>query len=150
MTNPPITHNLSELPSLTNWGDDAWRKDAECFGADTENFFPTKERHGSSALQVAKSRLICVRCTVRKECLNFALENHIVHGIWGGIVPRDRRKVDKENPDTSMPVYTIIKDLRRVRGARPTNPFIDDFAKVVGVSHEEAHHLITHADTERI
>ena len=48
-------------------------------------FFPGR---GESA---EPARRICVRCPVRQPCLDYAISNGIVHGIWGGLVERDRR-----------------------------------------------------------
>ena len=48
-------------------------------------FFPGR---GESA---DPARQICARCPVRQPCLDYAISNGIVHGIWGGLAERDRR-----------------------------------------------------------
>jgi WhiB family transcriptional regulator, redox-sensing transcriptional regulator len=142
--------NLIELPMLRNWGDDEWRKRSACSGGNTNLFFPTKEDHSSCSHQIAMSRLICVTCPVRLECLKFALENNEKHGIWGGIVPRDRRKLDINNPDHTIPVSVVIKDLRKVRGSKNSVPFIQQFSSLLKVSTAEAKRMIANASTERV
>lgn len=65
----------------------AWQADALCAQTDPEAFFP--EKGGST--RDAKS--ICASCTVRAECLEYALENDERFGIWGGLSERERRKL---------------------------------------------------------
>jgi WhiB family transcriptional regulator, redox-sensing transcriptional regulator len=62
-----------------------WRYRAACRGADLALFFPGR---GESA---EPARQVCARCPVREPCLDYALRNGIVHGIWGGLAERDRR-----------------------------------------------------------
>ena len=70
-------------------GDDnplAWQADALCSQTDPEAFFP--EKGGSTR----DAKRICTQCTVRDECLEFALDNDERFGIWGGLSERERRK----------------------------------------------------------
>jgi WhiB family transcriptional regulator, redox-sensing transcriptional regulator len=62
-----------------------WRELAACRGADLELFFPGR---GESA---DPARRICTSCPVRQPCLDYAITNRIVHGIWGGLTERERR-----------------------------------------------------------
>ena len=62
-----------------------WRDRAACRGTDLAVFFPGRGRSAEPARQ------ICARCPVRRPCLEFALSQGIVHGIWGGLAERDRR-----------------------------------------------------------
>ena len=32
-------------------------------------------------------------CTVRSECLEYALAHQIEHGVWGGASERERRRI---------------------------------------------------------
>jgi len=48
-------------------------------------FFPGR---GESA---GPARQVCAACPVRQPCLDYAVSNRIVHGIWGGLAERDRR-----------------------------------------------------------
>lgn len=58
-----------------------------CAEVDPELFFPAKGVPGAAAQQICRS------CEERTECLAYALEQRIDHGIWGGSTPRDRRRV---------------------------------------------------------
>ncbi|MEK7603432.1 MAG: WhiB family transcriptional regulator [Patescibacteria group bacterium] len=68
-------------------GDKDWMVGAVCDGLDQDLFFP--ERGASN--KEAKS--ICRGCEVRFECLNFAIENHIIFGIWGGYSESERSRI---------------------------------------------------------
>ena len=63
-----------------------WRDDALC--AESLNdaaFFPEM---GASAKYAQR---ICAACPVRQQCLEYALDNEIPWGIWGGVTASDRR-----------------------------------------------------------
>lgn len=60
---------------------------AACQGADPDLFF--NERGDKASL--AAARLICADCPVNAECLNHALDNRELHGVWGGTTEKDRR-----------------------------------------------------------
>ena len=62
-----------------------WRELAACRGADLDLFFPERGESADSA------RRICAACPVRQSCLDYAITNRIVHGIWGGLTERERR-----------------------------------------------------------
>ena len=62
-----------------------WRELAACRGADLELFFPGR---GESA---EPARQVCAACPVRQPCLDYAITNRIIHGIWGGLTERERR-----------------------------------------------------------
>jgi WhiB family redox-sensing transcriptional regulator len=70
-----------------------WADYALCTQTDPELFFP--EKGGST--REAKS--ICAACTVRAECLMFALEHRERFGIWGGMSERARRRLMNDNDD---------------------------------------------------
>lgn len=73
-----------------------WMDDARCLDADPDTFFPDK---GGSTREAKR---ICDRCTVREDCLAYAMANEERYGIWGGMSERERRR------------------LRRIANARPT------------------------------
>jgi hypothetical protein len=37
------------------------------------------------------SKAVCKRCPVRRECLEYALEGRLVHGVWGMLDPLELR-----------------------------------------------------------
>lgn len=67
-----------------------WQTKAGCTEVDPEIFFP--ERGGSSKA----ARAVCAACEVRRQCLEYALNNKEQFGIWGGTSERERRRLRKE------------------------------------------------------
>ena len=67
-----------------------WQTHARCTEVDPEIFFP--ERGGSSKA----ARQVCSSCSVRMECLEYALNNKEQFGIWGGTSERERRRLRTE------------------------------------------------------
>lgn len=72
-----------------------WQSRARCVEVDPEIFFP--ERGGSSKA----ARAVCNECTVRQECLLYALANREQFGIWGGTSERERRRLRRLAPSRS-------------------------------------------------
>ena len=67
----------------------AWQAEALCAQTDPEAFFP--EKGGSTR----DAKRVCQGCTVRDECLEYALEKDERFGIWGGLSERERRKLKR-------------------------------------------------------
>jgi WhiB family redox-sensing transcriptional regulator len=44
---------------------------------------------------VDRARAICKGCPVTSQCLEYALEERIEHGVWGGCSERERRRILK-------------------------------------------------------
>jgi WhiB family redox-sensing transcriptional regulator len=42
---------------------------------------------------VEMARRVCADCPVRDVCLEYALDHHIEHGVWGGASERARRRM---------------------------------------------------------
>ncbi len=90
-TEPAPSLMDEELPASA-WtdadaGEEPWRLDALCAETDPEAFFP--EKGGSTR----EAKRVCTGCTVRAECLEFALANDERFGIWGGLSERERRRL---------------------------------------------------------
>jgi hypothetical protein len=67
---------------------------AEAKCADVEDkdlFFPINRIQEAERLHQLKA--ICASCIHSKECLEYALEKQIIHGIWGGNSPTERDAV---------------------------------------------------------
>ena len=91
---PEGTPSVSSLPIF---GFPDWMRGAHCAQTDPEAFFP--DRGGSS--RSAKS--MCGSCDVTAQCLDYALDNHEPHGVWGGKSERERRKIlrTREKPEAA-------------------------------------------------
>jgi WhiB family redox-sensing transcriptional regulator len=56
-------------------------------------FFP------SDGVGVEVGGRICATCPVKEPCLEYALEQRIDHGVWGGCSERERRRILKRRRD---------------------------------------------------
>lgn len=65
-----------------------WWNDAACAGSDTETWFA--ERRGPNGQDSALAVSICNGCTVRVECLDWAMRVGEHYGIYGGLFPDER------------------------------------------------------------
>jgi WhiB family transcriptional regulator, redox-sensing transcriptional regulator len=72
--------------------DPDWRSQSACLTADPELFFPLSSM-GPSLDQLTEAKKVCGRCSVRAECLDFALSTQQVHGVWGGTSEEERRQL---------------------------------------------------------
>lgn len=77
---------------LNMLNDDDWRLRAACRNEDPELFFPVSDV-GPGARQTDQAKAVCARCPVRAECLEYALDNGLDHGIFGGTTETERRKL---------------------------------------------------------
>lgn len=67
-----------------------WRAHRACADRDVSFFFPS-DRGG-----VKRAIKVCDSCPVREQCLEFAICNQIVDGIWGGTTETTRVKLIRE------------------------------------------------------
>jgi len=64
-----------------------WMARGRCASIPPSTFFP------SDGVGVEVARRICADCPVKAPCLEYALENRIDHGVWGGTSERERRRI---------------------------------------------------------
>jgi WhiB family redox-sensing transcriptional regulator len=67
--------------------DTKWMNDAKCHMDDGISWFPEV---GQSRL-VAVAKKFCGDCPVQKRCLQWAVDNEIPYGVWGGKSAYERR-----------------------------------------------------------
>jgi WhiB family redox-sensing transcriptional regulator len=66
-----------------------WRAAGACASADPDLFFPVSAI-GIAAAQADQACRICAGCQVRRQCLQFAMDQGEMEGIWGGTTPEER------------------------------------------------------------
>jgi WhiB family redox-sensing transcriptional regulator len=73
--------------------DDLWQVRAACRGPNTAIFFPPShfERKDERETREVRAKAICRTCTVRRQCLDYAIRTREPHGIWGGLNEVERR-----------------------------------------------------------
>ncbi len=78
--------------------EDQWMRRGACRNHPPDRFFP------SDGVGVERAKEICAACPVAAQCLEYALEQRIDHGVWGGASERQRQR--------------ILRDRRREASAR--------------------------------
>lgn len=72
-----------------------WRYRGACRGLDPEIFYPISDEEAGPAKDV------CATCTVRQQCLEFALANREREGVWGGATEKERRRILRQRRKTA-------------------------------------------------
>ena len=62
----------------------AWQATGLCRGVEPEVFFPVSDEDAWRAKE------ICGACTVRDDCLAYALSHRERYGVWGGTTEKER------------------------------------------------------------
>lgn len=81
-----IPDNLPECPNMP---------DALCKGEDPELWFSV-DGIGLGPANAKRALLavaICEECPHVTECGNYAVENHVEYGVWGGLTEADRETI---------------------------------------------------------
>jgi len=81
------SRTLTAVPSPDRESVTAWMQAGNCRRYETDVFFP------SDGAGVDRARAICSRCPIAGRCLDYALDNRIEHGVWGGCSERERRRI---------------------------------------------------------
>ncbi|MGH9190266.1 MAG: WhiB family transcriptional regulator [Acidimicrobiales bacterium] len=68
----------------------SWRNRGACRGLDPGVFYPVTEDDAHEA------RAICGTCSVRAQCLDYALDNREHQGVWGGATEKERRRMIRQ------------------------------------------------------
>lgn len=86
------------LPLGLNDVEREWMDQAYCKinSINMQDFFPER---GSMQGKKSVKQTACKHCSVVEECLNYALNNYISIGIYGGTSGRERRALQKARHD---------------------------------------------------
>jgi WhiB family transcriptional regulator, redox-sensing transcriptional regulator len=90
----------------------AWMNVGRCRDLPPSLFFP------SSSTGVAEAKRYCAGCPVNRECLQYALDNGLAHGVWGGTSERERRRLARRQGQprsTHVELVNGPSDLARPR-----------------------------------
>lgn len=89
----------------------SWFDRGECKGRDPKLWYPTIidddgqevlddgtiwESFGDTSEYYDEARSICNGCPVRNECLSHALAAKERYGMWGGLTPIERRRIERK------------------------------------------------------
>lgn len=68
---------------------DFWREGAACFDHPEVDFFAAPD----SSVELTRAKALCAGCSVREQCLVFAIETNQPDGVWGGLTAKERMRV---------------------------------------------------------
>lgn len=88
MSSDPFTQFSLDLPNFP---------EAQCASSDfdPDTWFPESIRNPERRTEdTFIARTLCGICVHQVDCLQFALDNGIGDGIWGGALPEERRAAD--------------------------------------------------------
>lgn len=73
--------------------DGEWREHAACLEHPAVLFFGLEDNESSSErrLREEEAKRVCFSCSVKQDCLEYALEMREPYGIWGGLTEVERR-----------------------------------------------------------
>ncbi|AJE87469.1 WhiB-like transcription factor [Streptomyces albus] len=149
-----ITTHDAPVTGLRGIADTSWHTRAACHGMDVEDadavFFPGPRDHDD----IAEAKELCGWCPVRRECLDFALDNTLKEGIWGGLTEAERHPLHDRLPQRldyrrvtaffqgrdvhlTKTERQVVIDHAYVRGWQP-----DRLAAALQISHEHARDLL--------
>lgn len=91
---PPLSHwtraDAGECADVSILGErPSWERKAACRGKGCNLWFT------SSTEDLEAARAVCEPCSVRRECLAYALSDRTLEGIWAGTTEADRRRMRK-------------------------------------------------------
>ena len=72
-----------------------WQFRAACRGPQIHVFFPPPhfERKDAKRVRERRAKSICNSCSVKTDCLSYALSIREQHGIWGGLNEMERKNL---------------------------------------------------------
>ena len=67
----------------------SWMDKASCNEVEGDMWFA----EATNFLATKYAKKVCGECRVKDECLQYALEERIDHGVWGGLTIQERRSL---------------------------------------------------------
>lgn len=104
---------------------------ALCSTTDPELWFPepryrndTKHYRSEESMQ---ARAICNACPANPECLEYSLRYSGLHGIWAGLDPMQRHKLQEARGISVIPLHTTIPMAYQgwVEGTKPKEDYYE-------------------------
>ena len=53
------------------------------------------EAFGDTSHYYERGRAVCEQCPIRERCLEVAMSNRERYGMWGGLTPLERRRIER-------------------------------------------------------
>jgi WhiB family redox-sensing transcriptional regulator len=81
-----------------------WRNAARCRDTDPGLFFPIGST-GLAVEQIAAAKEVCLGCSCREACLEFALSTNQDTGVWGGTSEDERRAIRRQRRQQRLSIH---------------------------------------------
>jgi WhiB family redox-sensing transcriptional regulator len=101
-----MSHYQGSVPATPRAGH--WRDKAGCVGEDKELFFASEVTPAGQA-DIRHAKVICFRCPVMYECGQWAIDERVPFGVYGGVSEKERRRILRrrgvrmvEDPDEAV------------------------------------------------
>jgi hypothetical protein len=104
-----MSNYIGSVPAAKREPD--WRTRGACQDHDPEIFFST--------LAEPTAKVVCRGCPVVEQCLHFALDENISHGVFGGLNDGERAVIKRMAVQWKL---TTRETYRRLRGAEQSQP----------------------------
>jgi WhiB family transcriptional regulator, redox-sensing transcriptional regulator len=97
-----------------------WTVDAACLtaGLMPDSWWP-EVRHPRADELAQAAIAVCGECPVQRECLEHALSAGEVDGIWGGLLPSERRQMARARKQTREAAHWQAKAEQARQAMRP-------------------------------
>jgi len=105
MSSDPFTQFSLDIPNFP---------EAKCASSDfdPDTWFPEAVRNQEvRAEDTFIARTLCGSCVHKVDCLQFALDNGIGDGIWGGLLPEERRQADQSKSQVRQAKLDAVRAL---------------------------------------
>ena len=66
------------------------KNELPCRTVDPDTFFPVGTT-GPALVQAEEAKALCRLCPIRQQCLDWALDEGVEFGVWGGMTEQERR-----------------------------------------------------------
>ncbi len=81
-----------------------WQGRARCATVTNPDvFFPDRNQ------STVEAKWFCKSCPVQKECLQYAIDEKIEHGVWGGMSYRGRKRLAAPEPERVLVMASAAK-----------------------------------------
>jgi WhiB family redox-sensing transcriptional regulator len=89
-----------------------FNEQALCASTDPDLWFPEPRYRNDTAHyrteESMQARAICNACPAKPECLEYSLRYSGLHGIWAGLDPTQRNKLQDSRGVRVIPMHTTI------------------------------------------
>jgi len=121
--------------------DPRWEENAACRTTDPDLFFPVGQSLEAQE-QTNQAKRVCLGCSVRARCLDWAFTNGDQEGVFGGMSGKERREVmtvRNRSPKAIRPSAGMARckaAAERIQELRDQEASVSRIAREVGVSRD--------------